>query len=141
MPDVAPHPSIVNPETETAMTTTALKRISTSVLLADEDALYGLRTIEGYKPPNEDYTLEAIEAAFKEYKAAQEAESRIEKALEAARDTTIRYQHKFHGSVVGARQQVVAIYGGESDEVVAVGLKKKSDRKPARRSTPTTPAA
>ena len=60
MPDVAPHPSIVNPETETAMTTTALKRISTSVLLADEDALYGLRTIEGYKPPNEDYTLELL---------------------------------------------------------------------------------
>ncbi len=118
------------------MSSSALKRISTTVLLEDEDALYGLRTIEGYNPPNKDYTLEIVEADFKEFKAAQEAESGLEKALEAARDTTIRFQHKFHGSVVGARQQVLAIYGGESDEVVAVGLKKKSDRKPPRRRNP-----
>ncbi len=118
------------------MSNSALKRISTTVLLEDEDALYGLRTIEGYNPPNKDYTLEIVEADFKEFKAAQEAESGLEKALEAARDTTIRFQHKFHGSVVGARQQVLAIYGGESDEVVAVGLKKKSDRKPPRRRNP-----
>ena len=118
------------------MSNSALKRISTTVLLEDEDALYGLRTIEGYNPPNKAYTLEIVEADFKEFKAAQEAESGLEKALEAARDTTIRFQHKFHGSVVGARQQVLAIYGGESDEVVAVGLKKKSDRKPPRRRNP-----
>lgn len=118
------------------MSSSALKRIATAVLLEDEDALYGLRTIEGYNPPNKAYTLEIVEADFKEFKIAQETESGLEKALEAARDTTIRFQHKFHGSVVGARQQVLAIYGGESDEVVAVGLKKKSDRKPPRRNKP-----
>lgn len=120
------------------MSSSALKRISTTVLLEDEDALYGLRTIEGYNPPNKEYTLEIVEANFKEYKAAQEVESGIEKALEAARDTTIRFQHKFHSSVVGSRKQVVAIYGEDADEVVAVGLKKKSDRKPVRRSKPDT---
>ena len=54
------------------MSKTARKRIPLDVLRADENALFGLRTIEGYQPPNENFTLPVINAAYK--KAAAEGE-------------------------------------------------------------------
>ena len=68
------------------MSKTARKRIPLDVLRADEDALFGLRTIEGYQPPNENFTLPVVNAAYKRYKDTQEAEARLEKALAAARE-------------------------------------------------------
>lgn len=123
------------------MTKTARKRIPLDVLRADEDALFGLRTIEGYKPPNENFSLEAVNATYTRYKDTQEKEARLEKALAAARDESIEAEHAFHDGVGGSKKQVVAIYGDDSDEVVAVGLKKKSDRKPVRRAAPKAPEA
>ena len=123
------------------MTKTALKRIPLDVLRADENALFGLRTIEGYQPPNEKFSLAAVNAAYKRYKDAQENEARLEKALAAARDESIAAEHAFHDGVGGSKKQVVAIYGDDSNEVVAVGLKKKSDRKPISRAKPAAPEA
>jgi hypothetical protein len=123
------------------MSKTARKRIPLDVLRADEDALFGLRTIEGYQPPNENFTLPVINAAYKRYKDTQEAEARLEKALAAARDESIDAEHAFHDGVGGSKKQVVAIYGEDSNEVVAVGLKKKSDRKPISRAKPAAPEA
>jgi hypothetical protein len=124
---------------EPHMSKTARKRIPLDVLRADENALFGLRTIEGYQPPNENFTLPVINAAYKRYKDTQEAEARLEKALAAARDESIEAEHAFHDGVGGSKKQVVAIYGEDSNEVVAVGLKKKSDRKPISRAKPAAP--
>ena len=84
------------------MSKTARKRIPLDVLRADENALFGLRTIEGYQPPNENFTLPVINAAYKRYKDTQEAEARLEKALAAARDESIEAEHAFHNGVGGS---------------------------------------
>ena len=104
------------------MSKTARKRIPLDVLRADEDALFGLRTIVGYQPPNENFTLPVVNAAYK-------------------RDESIAAEHAFHDGVGGSKKQVLAIYGDDSDQVVAVGLKKRSDRKPVRKAKPAAPAA
>ena len=46
---------------------------------------------------------------------------------------------EFHNLILGAKDQVTAQFGRDSNEVQAVGLKKASERKaPQRRSKPTT---
>jgi hypothetical protein len=87
---------------EPHMSKTARKRIPLDVLRADEDALFGLRTIEGYQPLHPS----VINAAYKRYKDTQEAEARLEKALAAARDESIAAEHAFHDGVGGSKKQV-----------------------------------
>ena len=121
------------------MSKTARKRIPLDVLRADENALFGLRTIEGYQPPNENFTLPVINAAYKRYKDTQEAEARLEKALAAARDESIAAEHDFHDGVGGSKKQVVAIYGDDSNEVVAVGSRRSPTGSRCARSSPRRP--
>jgi hypothetical protein len=39
----------------------------------------------------------------------------------------------FHGLILGAKDQIIAQFGRDSNEAQAVGLKKKSERKPPAR--------
>ena len=106
-----------------------LKGVPASVLRADEDAYFGLKTITGYKPPNDAYTLEAVTSAYEAYRTHREAEAIAAKALAAARDALAITESTFHDAITGAKTQVRAIYGEDSDELAALGLKKKSEKK------------
>lgn len=106
-----------------------LKGVSAPVLRADEDAYFGLKTIAGYKPLNDAYTLEAVTSAYEAYRSHHEAEAIAVKALAAARDALAITESSFHDAITGAKTQVRAIYGEDSDEVAALGLKKKSEKK------------
>jgi hypothetical protein len=44
-------------------------------------------------------------------------------------------QWEFHDAILGVKNQVKAQYGADSDEVAALGLKKKSERRPPTRAT------
>jgi hypothetical protein len=67
-------------------------------------------------------------------KQQQENEIRAQKALEAARDAAVGAERKFHDAIVVARRHVKTQYGENSDQVQAVGLKKRIDYKsPTRR--------
>ena len=71
-------------------------------------------------------------------RAAQEAELHAQNALAAARDAAIAAQWDYHNLVLGVKSQVLAQYGPDSDQVAALGLKKKVERKaPTRASKPT----
>ena len=66
--------------------------------------------------------------------AARAAEIIAQNALNTARDAAIRAERSFHNAILGAKDQVIAQYGADSDAVQSLGLKKKSDRKrPGRR--------
>lgn len=56
-------------------------------------------------------------------------------AADAARDHAVAAEWEFHNAVLGMKDQVRAQYGSDSDQVQALGLKKKSKyRAPARRN-------
>ncbi len=61
--------------------------------------------------------------------AARESESQAGFAWKAARDQAVAAERAFHNKILGAKKQVVAQFGVDSDEVQAVGLKKKSEYK------------
>ncbi len=115
----------------------ALKRLSNAVLMADEDAFIGLRTITGYQSPNPDYDLEKVTEAYNAYRALREAEAVATKALAAARDAAVIAENAFHDAIIGAKNQVKAVYGEDSDQVAAMGLKKKSEKKTGIKGKPS----
>jgi hypothetical protein len=59
---------------------------------------------------------------------------------EAARDAANAAEWALHNLILGAKDQVIAQYGEDSDQVQAIGLKKKSEHKrPGHHTTtPTT---
>jgi hypothetical protein len=57
-------------------------------------------------------------------------------SLRAARDALVARQWEFHNTILGTKDQVMAQFGPNSDEVQAVKLKKKSEYKaPKRKKT------
>lgn len=85
------------------------------VLRADEEAYFGLKTIAGYKPLNDAYTLKTVTSAYEAYRTHHEAEAIAVKALAAARDALALTESTFHDAITGAKTQVRAIYGEDSD--------------------------
>lgn len=110
------------------------RRIRPDVLQADREALIAVQSMTGYTPSNIAYTLPILGDALNNMEAARNAEINAQNALNAARDAAITAEWTFHNALLGAKDQVIAQFGPDSDEVQAMGLKKKSDRKrPARR--------
>jgi hypothetical protein len=98
--------------------------------------------MNGYQPANAEFALAKLQAASAASKAAADAFAQAEADWQAARDGNVAAQWAFHNALLGAKQQVVAQFGDDSDEAQAVGLTKKSERaKPAARAkAAATPA-
>jgi hypothetical protein len=60
---------------------------------------------------------------------ARVAEAQAEAAFKAARDATVAAEWAAHNVMIGVKEQVKAQYGSASDEVQALGLKKKTEYK------------
>ena len=111
-------------------------RLRPSQITDDEDGFAALQGMAGYAPANQTYTVAAIKAAHEALQAAWTAESQAEAALAAARDNSVAAEWAFHNLMLGAKVQVTAQFGRDSNEVQALGLKKASERKaPQRRKT------
>ena len=114
-------------------------RIQAQVLQADEDAFLALKVIADYKPANPAYNVEALAMKYQAMRAAEEAELHAQHALSAARDAAVIAQWEYHDLILGVKDQIVAQYGPDSDQLASLGLKKKSERRPpARLSKPST---
>jgi hypothetical protein len=111
------------------------RRIAPPHLAKDEDDFAALKAVADYAPANSDYTVAAIEQAYQELQAARTAEAQADAAAKAARDEVVEKQANFHGLMLGARDQVTAQFGRDSNQAQAVGRKKPSEyKKPQRRS-------
>ena len=109
------------------------RRNSPQIISDDVDSFNALVGVDGYDPSNTDYTVAKVTAAKTAMETAQQAETQAEAAWKAARDNANAKEWAFHNLVLGAKQQVVAQFGNDSDEAQAVGLKKKSEyRTPSR---------
>ncbi|HEX8336151.1 MAG TPA: hypothetical protein VF621_05435, partial [Pyrinomonadaceae bacterium] len=112
------------------------RRIKPEVINADEESFAALQAMAGYAPANQAYTLAAITAAHGALQSAWTAESQAEAALATARDNAVTREREFHNLMLGAKDQVTAQFGRDSNEVQALGLKKASERKAPRRKKP-----
>ena len=61
--------------------------------------------------------------------------------MKAARDVVNAKERAFHNAMLGTKKQVVAQFGENSDEVQAVGLKKKSEYKSPQKIGKPAPLA
>ena len=112
------------------------RRISPAILQADLESFAGLQAITNYTPANSAYSLAAITAAKQNMEAKQTAETQADAAAAAARDTATDGEWDFHNAILGAKTQVTAQFGENSDEVQSLKLKKKSEyKRPTRRTT------
>ena len=105
------------------------RRMDYQIIQADQTALYAVQSFADYKPANPTYAKDVLSAAHTRMEAARLAELHAQNALNAARDAAIAAEWEFHQAVLGVKDQVIAQYGSDSDQVRALGLKKKSDRK------------
>ena len=111
------------------------RRLSPSQIAEDEEAFAALKAITNYAPANPAYSLAAVEQAYQELQAARTAEVQADAAAKAASDKVVGRQTNFHDLIIGARDQVTAQFGRNSDASQSLGRKKPSEYKaPTRKS-------
>jgi hypothetical protein len=111
------------------MAKNATKRIKPSLLQADRDCFAALVSLAGYAPVNLRYALNVLRTTCEDLDEAQRTEAAALIAAAAARLKAISREWEFHNLMLGAKDQVVAQFGRDSNEAESVGLKKKSEYK------------
>ena len=116
------------------------KRLKPSVLKKDVDAFAAIKTlVPAYAPSDARFTAALLTTGQTNMGTAQGTEVTKKGEFEGARDAANAAEWAFHNLVIGARKQVVAQYGEDSDQAQAIGLKKKSERKRPGPRKPKTP--
>jgi hypothetical protein len=111
------------------------KRLTPSLIQSDLDSYTAWQGMTTYTPANTAYAKTAVTAKQTAMKAAQDAETAVQVALATARDAAAAAEWDFHNTMLGVKEQVIAQFGKNSDQVQALGLKKKSEYKtPARKA-------
>jgi len=111
------------------------KRLAPAQMQADLDAFTALQGITPYTPANAAYSVDAAGAKLESMEDAQNVELAAQNALAAARDASTAAEWEFHNFMLAVKEQVIAQYGKDSDQVQALGLKKKSEYKaPTRKA-------
>lgn len=111
------------------------KRLAPSFIQADLDAYTAWLGLTDYTPANATYAPAIVTDKYSDMKDAQDAELAAQVALAAARDAATAAEWEFHNTLLGVKEQVIAQYGKNSDQVQALGLKKKSEYKaPVRKA-------
>ena len=103
-----------------------MRRLSSPVVAQDKASLAALQNIDDYKPSDATYKVADIETADKAVDADRKKETQLTADAKNARDRAVCSEWKLHNLILGAKKQVVAQYGEDSDEIQSVGLKKKS---------------
>ena len=113
-----------------------IPRITNAQIEADTQTIRALKGIPDYKPHNPEYSAEAAEAALDRMEATATAVLLAENALAAARTESILARASVHSIASGVKDEVTVIYGSDSDQIAAIGLKKKSERNRPKRNLP-----
>lgn len=115
------------------------RQLSPKQLQDDLDAYAGMLSIRDFAPVNAAYNAASGQTLLTAMQASQTKEVQDFAAWQASRDAKVADEWAFHDYVRNMRTQVKAQYGENSDEVAAVGLKKKSEYKsPTKKPAPVT---
>jgi hypothetical protein len=111
------------------------RRLQPEIISEDQDCLAALKGLSDYKPSDTAFTKTALQSASDDLDDAHEKETQAEAGWKAARDRAVKAEWTLHNLILGSKNQVKAQYGDDSDEVNAVGLKKKSEyKRPVRKA-------
>ncbi len=110
------------------------KRIPQSILDADIETLRALSGIDGYTPHNPAYSLESAMAALQRMSEFETALIHAENTVAAARSALLNERSTVHKIALGAKDEAIVLFGPDSDQIVALGMKKKSDRNRPKRA-------
>jgi hypothetical protein len=114
-------------------------RIRPSLLQSDRDGFAALKAIAGYAPANADFTIVKIQATQDTLIQKRDAEAQKQAELDTARDESTAAEWAFHNAFLGAKDQVKAQFGADSNELQALGLTKKSEFASPQKKTPPKP--
>lgn len=114
------------------------RRLASAVMSADRQAFAALQAINDYAPVNQAYRMEAIKAAHDRMNDLLREAIQAEVAAAAKRNAANAGEWEFHNAILGAKAQVTAQFGADSNEVQAIGLKKKSEYKSRARRKPAS---
>ena len=115
------------------------RRLSRAEVRAARSALIGLQSLPDYAPANSAYSADRLARLGQAMEEARQDEVRAVQALSAARSAAKRAEWAVQEGLLGAKAQVIAQFGPDSDAVQLLGLKRKSERRrPTRRAPPTT---
>lgn len=113
------------------------RRLKPSVLVEDIEIYAALKAITNYTPANPAYTQAAIDVIHQRLVSAREKEAQAAAAYEAARDDMVAAQWELHNAMLGAKDQVNAQFGPNSNEIQSLKRKKKTEYKSRSRKTPS----
>lgn len=75
----------------------------------------------GYTPANAEFTIAKIQATQDALVEKRDIESQKQAELDTARDEATAAEWAFHNSFLGAKDQVKAQYGADSNELQRLG--------------------
>jgi hypothetical protein len=117
------------------------KRLRNSIIQDDIKALQGAKGLPNYTPFRSEARTDLLSDLESKMRFAQEAELQAKAQYQAAQNTAQELEWKFHNAILTLKQSVIAQYGDDGNEVEAIGLQKKSDRKrPQRKAKVAQPA-
>ena len=117
------------------------KRLSPKILQDDLDAYAALEAITDFAPSNAKFAKASGSDIKTAMTAAQSKEIQDNATAKASRDTATIAEWEFHDYIRNARTQAKAQYGESSDELQALGLKKKSEYKKPTKAKAKPPTA
>lgn len=107
-------------------------RVTQGILKKDRLIATAVLALKAYNPANSEFTSDKLREALKSLDAASVAEQKALEAVSKARENAMKAEWEFHEQVLGVKRQVLAQYGDDSEEITALGMKKKSERKYGR---------
>ena len=113
------------------------KRLAPGLLNEDKDAFAALQKVAGYTPADPQYAVAIGTTREGDMQTAQDDEAQKIADLKTSRDIAAAAEWKFHNFMLGAKKQVAAQFGDNSNELQALGLKKKSEYKSPKRKPKT----
>ncbi|MFH1005474.1 MAG: hypothetical protein V1781_08305 [Bacteroidota bacterium] len=100
-------------------------QLSPKKLKEDENTFISLKATVGYIPMNTAYTIANGDKIQGSIKTTADAEQVAIDMLKAARDNKVKAEWDFHNYILGAIEQVIAQFGGDSNQLQSLGRKKK----------------
>lgn len=111
------------------------RRLSKQARLEDLETYASLKAIT-YTSSNPEFSIESITASHTKMGASQTTEAQKYDEYEAAKDISADDEQDFHERLLGAKTQIKAQFGENSNEFQSLGMKKKEEYNLGRRTKP-----
>ncbi len=113
--------------------TDTTRRLAPKRIRQDVQSFHSLSTVANYAPLRDEATEAGLEQRYQAMVESQRQETEAEIQLKASRDRARLAEWEFHEAVLAMKQTVLGQFGPNSDEIQALGYKRKSLRKRNRR--------